>query len=197
LPAVPCQGHVAEFFPHLFLRPEAMRHYGLGRFPGRTIYSYERRRPFLELLRGVASGSRPLRELLEVRGLEEEVEGVISLMEALRLDRRTLYPGINVPNLGVISNLPPWATVEAPAYVDASGIHPLSLGSMPTALTGVMAQRLAQYEVTIDAALTGDRELALQALLIDGYLRSIDAAEEMLDDFLDAERRWLPEYWFS
>ena len=197
LPGVPCQGHVAEFFPHLFIHKDAMEKYGITRFPEHTIYDYRNRAPFENLLKAVASGEKPVDELLRMKGLEEEGIGVVSLMEALALDKKLLYPGINVPNSGVIPNLPSWGVVEAPAHVDASGVHPLNLGPLPKALAGILTQRLAQYEVTIDAALTGDRSLALQALLMDGYVRSVDVAEKLLEDMLEMERKWLPAYWFK
>lgn len=197
LPGVPCQGHVAEFFPHLFIHRDAMERYGITRFPEHTIYDYRNRAPFENLLKSIASGDKPAEELLKMKGLEEEGIGVVNLMEALALDERLLCPGINVPNSGVIPNLPSWGVVEVPAYVDASGVHPINLGPLPKALAGILAQRLAQYEVTIDAALTGDRSLALQALLMDGYIRSLDVAEKLLNDMLEVERKWLPDYWFK
>jgi len=196
---IPAPGgrHVAEFFPHLFMHEEAMKKYDIPRFPEGTIYDYKLREPFEKLLKGIASGERSVDELLKVKGLEEEGIGVVRLMEAIALDKRILFPGINVPNKGVIANLPSWGVVEVPAYVDATGVHPLNMGPLPKAIAGILTQRLAQYEITIDAALSGDRSLALQALLMDGYVRSIDIAERLLDDMLRAEQEWLPSCWFK
>ena len=196
---IPAPGdrHVAEFFPHLFMYKEAMEKYGIPRFPEDTIYDYKIREPFEKLLRDIASGKRSVDELLKVWGLEEEGKGIIRLMEAIALDKRTLYPGINVPNSGVISNLPMWGVVEVPAYVDATGVHPLNMGSLPKAIAGILTQRLSQYEVTIDATLSGDRDLVMQALLMDGYVKSVEVAERLLEDMLRAEKEWLPNYWFN
>lgn len=194
---MPGDRHVAEFFPHLFILGGAMERYGIPRFPEGTIYDYGARRPFEELLRRVASGQAPVEELLKIRGLEEEGIGVVRLMEAIALDREMVFPGINVPNDGVVPNLPSWGVVEVPAYADSSGIRPLHMGPLPKGIAGVLAQRLAQYEATIDAALSGDRDLALQALLMDGYVSSPDQAEELLEEMLKAEREWLPSYWFQ
>ena len=189
--------HVAEFFPHLFMHKEAIERYKIPLFPKWTIYDYKEREPFERLLKDIASGKRDVRELLKIKGLEEEGIGVVNLMEALTLDKRILFPGINVLNTGIIPNLPSWGVVEVPAYVDATGIHPLDVGPLPKGIAGILTQRLAQYEITIDAALTGDKDLVLQALIIDGYVRSIDTAEKLLNDMLNAERRWLPDYWFK
>ena len=189
--------HVAEFFPHLFMHKEAIERYKIPLFPKWTIYDYKEREPFERLLEDIASGRRNVGELLKMRGLEEEGIGVVNLMEALVLDKHILFPGINVLNTGIISNLPSWGVVEVPAYVDATGIHPLNIGPLPKGIAGILTQRLAQYEITIDAALTGDKDLVLQALIMDGYVRSIDVAEKLLNDMLNAERKWLPDYWFK
>lgn len=135
-------------------------------------------------------------ELLEAKGMEEEGIGIIRLMESLALDKPMLYPGINVVNRDCVGNLPSWSVVEVPAYIDSTGIHPVRVGDLPKAVAGFTTQRILQYETTIDAALAGDRNLALQALLIDGYVDEVETAEKLLEDMLQGEKHLLPEYWF-
>jgi alpha-galactosidase len=190
----PADRHIAEFFPKLFLTEKAMEKYGILKFPEDTIYDYKGRKPFEELLLGVASGSKSVAELLGVKGMEEEGIGVVRLMESLTLDKPMLYPGINVVNKNCIGNLPSWSVVEVPTYVDSTGIHPVQVGDLPNAVAGFTTQRILQYETTIDAALTRDKNLALQALLLDGYVDGIETAEKLLNDMLQAEKDWLPEY---
>ena len=190
----PADRHIAEFFPKLFLTEKAMEKYGILKFPEDTIYDYKGRKPFEELLLGVASGSKSVAELLGVKGMEEEGIGVVRLMESLALDKPMLYPGVNVVNKNCIGNLPSWSVVEVPAYVDSTGIHPVQVGDLPKAVAGFTTQRILQYETTIDAALTRDKNLALQALLLDGYVDGIETAEKLLNDMLQAEKDWLPEY---
>jgi alpha-galactosidase len=128
--------------------------------------------------------------------MEEEGIGVVRLIESLALGKPMLYPGINVANKNCVGNLPSWSVVEVPAYADSTGIHPVEVGDLPKAIAGFTTQRTLQYETTIDAALTGDRNLALQALLLDGYIDSVETAEKLLKDMLQAEKDWLPKYWF-
>ncbi len=49
--------------------------------------------------------------------------------------------------------------------------------------------------VVVDAAATGDRTLALQALLLDPMINDIDRARAILDDFLVSFQEWLPQFW--
>lgn len=190
LPSVGIGHHVAEFFPNLFMHKDAVEKYKIALDLKGTIYDYEVRARFEKMLNDIISGKKAI-DSLEVG----EEATAITLMESMILGKGTLFPGINVPNLGIISNLPPWGTLEVPAYIDTMGVHPLSLGPFPKGIAAVLADRLHQYEVTIDVALTGDRSLALQALLMDGYVRSIDVAEALLDEILVAEKDWLPDFW--
>jgi len=190
LPSVGIGHHVAEFFPDLFMHKEAVEKYKIALDLKGTIYDYEFRARFEKMLNDIISGKR------EIDSLEVGEEATaITLIEAMVLGRSTLFPGINVPNLGIISNLPPWGTLEVPAYIDPMGVHPLCMGSFPKGIAAVLADRLHQYEITIDAALTGDRSLAVQALLMDGYAKSAEVAEALLDEILVAEKDWLPDFW--
>ncbi|MEM3569165.1 MAG: hypothetical protein QXU11_01280 [Thermoproteota archaeon] len=197
LPAIGLGRHVAEFFPRIFMQPEAIKKYRIALFPEDTIYDFKNRKPMESLLMNIALGKMSIRELMLRKGLEEEGIGVVRLMEALVLDKREFYPGINIPNEGVISNLPSWGIVEVPAYVDSTGIHPFNLGALPKAAAAVLSSRLCQYELTVDAALLCDKSLAMQSLLLDGYVRSVDEARELLREMLYAEREWLPAGWFK
>ncbi|MEM4462566.1 MAG: hypothetical protein QW695_06865 [Candidatus Bathyarchaeia archaeon] len=187
--------HVAEFLPHIFMKPEAIARYGFRMFPDGTIYDYKARKPYEDLLRSIASGIRSIDELMKIRGLEEEGIGVVKIIESIVFDEPIFYPGINVVNNGCVGGLPSWSIVEVPAYIDSAGIHPVYVGTLPKSIIGLTIPRIIQYELTIDAALTGDKNLAVQAMVIDGYVDDIGKAEKILSDLIKAEARWLPEYW--
>jgi len=106
--------HVAESLPHIFMKPEAIAKYNFKLFPDGTIYDYKVRRPYEELLRAIASDTKPIDELIRIRGLEEEGIGVVNLMESIVLDEPIFYPGINVANDGCIEGLSSWSVVEVP-----------------------------------------------------------------------------------
>jgi alpha-galactosidase len=192
LPSVGIGHHVAEFFPNLFMHREGVERYGIHLDLKGTIYDYEIRAAVDKKLKGIILGE------MSIDALEAGEEATaITLIEAMALGKRKLFPGINVPNVGSISNLPSWGTLEVPAYIDPMGVHPLSMGAFPNGVAAVLDHRLNQYEVTIDAALTGDRGLALQALLMDGYVQSIETAERIFDQILRVEKDWLPEIWYK
>jgi alpha-galactosidase len=58
----------------------------------------------------------------------------------------------------------------------------------------MVAREVEIQELVVDAAVTGSRELALQALLIDPVVHSVRAAEAFLDEVLSLHRPYLPSF---
>jgi len=100
----------------------------------------------------------------------------------------------NIANRGAIPNLPDAAEVEVEAIVDSRGVRPVYMGECPLALKGILEKRFAWHELVVDAAVTGDRNLALQALLIDEMSIWPAKTEAMLDELLEASRDLLPAF---
>jgi alpha-galactosidase len=109
-------------------------------------------------------------------------------------DRPLLELAVNVRNDGLIPNLPTEAVVEVPGMVDGRGVHGIAVGALPEGIAGILNARVRQQDLTIDAALGGDRTLALQALLADPLVPSVEAAVKMLDQALDAHAPYLPRF---
>jgi alpha-galactosidase len=78
---------------------------------------------------------------------------------------RTIHA--NVVNRGLIANLPEGAVVEVPTHVDASGVHPVPFGTIPTQGAALNRTYLSVAELTIEAARTGDPDRVRQAVLAD------------------------------
>ena len=103
---------------------------------------------------------------------------------------------MNLPNVGQVSNLPHGAIVETFGQIDQTGAGAMTFGALPAGVQTVLAHHVNQQEMTVQAALTGDRTVALQVLLNDplsGRL-SIDQARHMLQAMLEANRRYLPQF---
>src|SRR5215212_5577702 len=112
-------------------------------------------------------------------------------MRAIVTDQSLLELAVNVRNDGLIPNLPAEAVVEVPGMVDGRRVHGIAVGALPEGIAGILAARARQQELTVDAALNGDRTLVLQALLADPLVRSVEAAERMLDQALEAHAPYL------
>lgn len=156
--------------------------------PERTSPTPETRRQFIENYKEILSE----RELLKDAG-SASVEGVADIISAIAHARREVFI-VNIPNGGVIPNLPAHAVVEIEGVTDSVGVRGISVGECPPVLKGILEKRFAWQELVADAAATGDRGLALQALMLDEMAVPPDAAEDMLGELLDASKDLLPQF---
>jgi len=101
---------------------------------------------------------------------------------------------VNVRNNGAVKEWPADWVLEMPAKVDQSGIHPLPAEPLPPACFGLISA-VKMYEIlTVQAAVNGDRNAAYQALLAHPLGPSADRVEEVLEDMLETNRQWLPQF---
>ncbi|MFE9106138.1 family 4 glycosyl hydrolase [Actinomadura geliboluensis] len=127
------------------------------------------------------------------RGGGEHGEFAVDVICAMHRDegRRMI---VNTRNNGAVSSLDDDAIVEVPALVGRSGPVPLTMGPLPGPVRG-LTQAIHAYErLAADAAVTGDRRTALQALMAHPFVRSKHTAEKILDEGLAAHRDHLPQF---
>jgi alpha-galactosidase len=65
---------------------------------------------------------------------------------------------------------------------------------LPPELIAKLQSKISSIEITVEAALTGSRELMLEALLADGAVADPDIARSLRDDLIDAHRAHLPQF---
>ncbi|GAA1777446.1 glycoside hydrolase family 4 [Actinomadura chokoriensis] len=127
------------------------------------------------------------------RGGGEHGEFAVDVICALHRDegRRMI---VNTRNNGAVSSLDADAIAEVPSLVGRSGPVPLTMGPLPAPVRG-LTQAIHAYErLASDAAVTGDRRTALQALMAHPFVRSKHTAEKILDEGLAVHRDHLPQF---
>ncbi len=114
------------------------------------------------------------------------------------LEAGKLYRGhFNVPNNGIISNLPDDAIVEVPCYVDANGINVPKVGDLPLGCAAVCNASISVQRLSVEAAVHGDDQLLRQAMMMDPLTGAVCNPPEiwqMTDEMLVAGKKWLPQY---
>jgi len=127
--------------------------------------------------------------------LKRSSEEGIDLVECL-VGNRSMVTNVNVPNLGQIPWLPLGHVVETQALVDRDRITPHVTGYFPMALQTHL-RRIADIQaMTLQAARTCDRDLALHALLADPLCTlDTDQADRLLTELISANQAWLPTGW--
>ena len=184
--ALPAAGdrHVAEFFP-FFLRDEVTRgSYGL--LPTTIEQRVEIQGQARDQVRGWLDGHEPL----SLERSQEEVADIIAAVAHGR-SRKAI---VNLPNQGQIDNLPRGAVVETMGMVGPGGASGISVGALPSGVLATIVPHLLNQELIVEAALTGDRRPALEALVGDPLVRDVDRAPRLLDELLRAQAAYLPQW---
>ena len=179
--------HVVEFVPHLLTEAS-----GWGKSWGVELTSI---------------GDREANQALFVENVDLQVRGeraipawqsgelVAPLIDSLRTGTRRDVP-INSGNQGQLAGVPDGAVVEAMFRVDADGVHPGPPVTLPSPFAEWVRRHAAVQELTVAAALEGDREKVLQAMTLDPLVGRGDLAgiEAMTDELLAATAEWLPQF---
>ncbi len=116
------------------------------------------------------------------------------------LGKETNQPQVihgNVPNRGLIDNLPEGCCVEVVCLVDGNGLQPTAFGSLPIHLAAMMQTNINVQELTVEAAITGKREHIYHAAMLDPHTAaelSLDQIWHLVDDLIDAHGEYLPTY---
>ena len=140
-----------------------------------------------------AEAGKPDPDPSRERGGGEHGEFAVDVICAIARDeRRRLI--VNTRNQGAISSLEGDAIVEVPAIVGRQGPTPLVMGELPRAVRG-LTHAIHEYErLAADAAVTGDRRIALQALMAHPFVTSKRTAEKILEEGLAAHAAHLPQF---
>ncbi len=102
----------------------------------------------------------------------------------------------NVPNKGLISNLPEDCCVEVPCLVDKNGIQPTKIGKIPPHLAAMMRTNINVQELTAEAVLTGNREHIYHAAMLDPHTAAeldLQQIHNMVNELLEAHGQSIPE----
>lgn len=103
----------------------------------------------------------------------------------------------NVPNTGLITNLPEGCCVEVPVYADRRGLNPIHVGALPPQCATLTNVSVAVEEMAVEACLTGDPTLLFQAIAHDplsASVLSLAEIKQMTNEMLAANRDYLPTF---
>jgi 6-phospho-beta-glucosidase len=132
-------------------------------------------------------------KLLEERGGAFYSEASAMLVESLYGDCGDVQV-VNTRNDGALPDLDDDDVVEVPCRIDAAGAHPLPLEPLAPELRGLVQQAKAYERLAARAAASGDRGLALKALMANPLVRDYDVAAPLLEALLAANREYLPRF---
>jgi len=190
-------GHNSEYNWWFRKRPDLIEKYcthGTGWNPGEYAYILKEYRK-----RGGGAWKKAVREWLardEPISLERGHEYAASIINAYKGGELFQFNG-NVPNTGIVSNLPEGCCVEVPVVASRRGFLSVHVGALPpqcAMLTGLSAQI---EMMTVEAALTGDPMLVYQAIAHDPLTASVLSLAEirkMVREMFRRNAKHLPQF---
>lgn len=118
------------------------------------------------------------------------------IIEAIETNRPFKFTA-NVLNRGYISNLPADACVEVPAFADASGFQPVTVGRLPSHLAAMNQSNITVQSLAAEAAHTGDIELAFWAVAMDPLTSGVldlKRTRDMFIELYDAQKQYFQKF---
>jgi len=186
-------GHFSEYVPYYRKRDDLIEKYCREGYRGETGFYATNwpkwRRECDENIRKILDGEKPL-------DLSRSHEYASVIIEAMETGRPAIIHG-NVPNGGLIENLPPNGVVEVQCMVDKTGVNPWRFGSLPPQCAALCASNMAVFELGATAAVERDREAAIHALMLDPLTAAVCSPAEirqMAEEIFEAEKEYLPGF---
>lgn len=195
-------GHASEYVPYFRKTPELIANdlvprftdqhdhwFDFGRTGGYLRHCIERQQYAQADFQALAAGQKALPT---TRGHEYGSY----IIEAIETNRPVRING-NVPNRGLITNLPEGCCVEVPCLVDGNGIQPTRIGALPPQLAALNRTNINVQELIVEAALSGDIEAVYHAVMLDPLTAAVctlPQIRDMTSELLTRQARWLPQF---
>jgi alpha-galactosidase len=195
-------GHASEYLPYFRKSAEMIEHelvprftdpgntwFGLGRTGGYLQYCLERWEQFQAEYEELATGNATVED-------ERTHEYGTYIMEAVETNQPARVNG-NVPNHGLIKNLPEGCCVEVPCLVDANGIQPTYVGYLPAQLAALNRTNINVQELIVEAALSGKKDAVYHAVMLDPLTAAVCTLPQihrMVTEMFEAQGQWLPQF---
>jgi len=188
--------HFSEYVPYFRQYPEILKKInqmtwlGLDKYGGSCFeYVKDRQESFYANLQKQVDKEIPM----EISRTHEYCSYII---EAITCGRLCKIYG-NVRNSGLITNLIDGCCVEVPVLVDKNGFTPCYIGELPAQLAALNRTHVSVHDLAVTAALTGDKEAAIHALMLDPLTASVlplTQIKSMAVDLFEAEKEYLPQF---
>ena len=181
---VSLDAHIAEFYGP-YSRAEIAGRYSLPQSCGLWEETHIRQRNRRQA-EGMLSGAVPI-------SLKHSMEQISEMVLGLR--GQGAFVGIgNLPNVGQVDNLPRGAVLETPVVYDWDMASPMTCGPLRPVLASALMPHCVAQELTVEAVLRGDRKMLIEAMLTLPHICDFAIVPKMVDDMLQAHRKWLPQF---
>jgi alpha-galactosidase len=118
-------------------------------------------------------------------------ERVVPIIEGIIQDSGYTETAVNVPNRGLIADLPEWIAVEVPGTIDKNGVSGQALGELPKGYAALLRNYTGTYDLTAEAVIRGSRDCVVQALLANPVVNKALPLKDLADRMISQQHKWL------
>jgi alpha-galactosidase len=118
-------------------------------------------------------------------------ERVVPIIEGIVSDLGYEEEAVNIPNGGLIPDLPDWLVIEVPAVIGAKGAVGIAPRDIPKAFSGLLHNQVGVHDLTAEAILTGSRASLINALMVDPVVDVYQPLDRMVDTMLELQHDYL------
>ncbi len=130
---------------------------------------------------------------LEQRGGAYYSEAAVNLIKSIQLNTKDMHT-LNIRNNGTIACLPNDTCIEVNCVVERHQVTPLQVGEVSPQVRGLLQNVKAYEELTVEAAVKGDKGIAHQALTLHPLIPSAERAKAILEEMFIVNKRFLPQF---
>ncbi|MBD5460447.1 MAG: hypothetical protein HDR26_05825 [Lachnospiraceae bacterium] len=190
IPAV-VDRHAVEFFPERFPKGAYYGHtLGIDAFPIDDVIARGEKTYQDMLSQGEITGEAAPELFARTSG---EHEQLVEMIRSLILDERKVF-SVNIPNDGAVRGIPDDAILELPGVATGLGFSSMHINGFGGPMKDIIIKRLASVDATVEAALTGDKRLWADAMMLDGAVTDYTTAEALVEEFYAEYKDVLPQY---
>ena len=142
----------------------------------------------------IKAGDRLVKRIKRGSGanlVKPDTERAIPIIEGILTDSGHEEASVNLPNDGVITNIPQDLVVECPAIVNKQGLEAIKLGDYPKGLAALLRNQASVQDLVVEAILKKSKEIAFQALLLDPTINDASKAEEMFEEMIKINKDYI------
>jgi len=125
---------------------------------------------------------------------EPSGERAIPIIEALIEDKNSYEIAVNIPNDGIIENLPQDLVIECSGIVNKEGIRGINLGNIPKSIAALLRIEASIQDLCVEAIMQESKDLAIACLAMDVNCGSFEMAEAIFHEMFELQREYLPDF---
>ncbi len=152
------------------------------------VFIYRR---FLRYYKKYKKGKYPQTGIL---AKNPSVERAIPIIEAILNNKNSYEFAVNIPNDGIVENLPQDLILECSAIVDKDGVKGLKIGDLPKNIATMLRIEASIQDLCVDAVLKKSKENAIACLAIDPNVGSFEMADNIFNEMMEKQKDFLPKF---